>query len=98
VRSGGVRRVAGAARIRSKARQVRTPEPAPVVFAVVPPSAAAWMLGRLRLAGVTSVAVRNEVAWLRGTGAVARAAQLELAWNQLQRAARSQESPCGEAS
>lgn len=60
------------------------PSTAARVFAVVPGSAAAWILRR-----ATPASMRNEVAWLRGVGRTVRGAQLELALEQLERAAAS---------
>lgn len=62
-----------------------------MVFAVVPDGAAVWFLGRLRFAGVTDVTVRNEVAWRRSLGRRVEAAQIELAWAQLDSAAASRD-------
>jgi hypothetical protein len=82
----GRSRVAGASRLRARASEAADVRRRPV-FAVVPSAAASWLLGRLQFAGVTEVAVRNEIAHRRGLGRVGAAAQLELAWEQLQAAA-----------
>lgn len=83
-------RIAGSARARAlTTSRLERDAARPPVFAVVPGSAAAWLLGRLEFAGVTDLGVRNEVAWLRGKGAARRAAQMELAWSQLLAAAEA---------
>jgi hypothetical protein len=77
-------RLAGS-RVRERRQAVRRPRPAPV-FAVVPSGAARWFLHLLRSTGLSEAVLRTEAARYRARGGKVLAAQIELAWAQLEAA------------